>query len=161
MVQSKKGFSRLGLGSDLMQKWSRSKNYIGESYYDYYVLLSRHRDSGLVEESNFNSALKALNGESDTVKVIRASHWLCGWIEMILIHESDKESVDKGNEIEKVLESYPILDEDAFGELLSEKEKEMYDQIKYDADHGLYGYWDLPKNYTDEDIWKRVERYIF
>jgi len=53
------------------------------------------------------------------------------------------------------------LDEDAFGELLSEKEKEMYDQIKYDADHGLYGYWDLPKNYTDEDIWKRVERYIF
>lgn len=151
----------MGLGSDLMKKWSRSENYIGESYYDYYVLLSRHRDSGLVEESNFNSALKALNGESDTVKVIRASHWLCGWIEMILIHESDKESVDKGNEIEKVLESYPILDEDAFGELLSEKEKEMYDQIKYDADHGLYGYWDLPKNYTDEDIWKRVERYIF
>ena len=151
----------MGLGSDLMQKWSRSKNYIGESYYDYYVLLSRHRDSGLVEESNFNSALKALNGESDTVKVIRASHWLCGWIEMILIHESDKESVDKGNEIEESLNNYPILDEDAFGELLSEKEKEMYDQIKYDADHGLYGYWDLPKNYTDEDIWKRVERYIF
>ena len=144
-----------------MKKWSRSENYIGESYFDYYVLLFRTRDSGLVEESNFNSALKALNGESDTVKVIRASHWLCGWIEMILIHESDKESVDKGNEIEKVLESYPILDEDAFGELLSEKEKEMYDQIKYDADHGLYGYWDLPKNYTDEDIWKRVERYIF
>jgi hypothetical protein len=94
-----------------MQKWSRSENYIGESYFDYYVLLSRHRDSGIVEESNFQSALKALNGESDTVKVIRASHWLCGWIEMILIHESDKESVDKGNEIEKALENYPILDE--------------------------------------------------
>ena len=144
-----------------MEKWERADNYIGESYYDYYVLLSHHRDSGLVEESNFWSALRALNGESDTVKVIRAKHWAVGWVEFILIHESDKESINKGNEIEESLNNYPILDEDAFGELLSEKEKEMYDQIKYDADHGLYGYWDLPKNYTDEDIWKRVERYIF
>ena len=143
-----------------MQKWSRSENYIGETYYDYYVLLSHHRDSRLVEESNFQSALKALNGESDTVKVIRFSHWLCGWIEMILIHESDKESINKGNEIEKALESYPILDEDAFGEMVSEKETEMFDQIKYDTEHGLYAYWDLPKDYTDEEIWERVERFI-
>jgi len=143
-----------------MEKWSRTENYIGESYNDYYVLLSHHRDSGLVEESNFQSALKALNGESDTVKIVRSSHWAVGWIEMILIHKSDVKSVDKGNEIEKALESYPILDDDAFGELVSEKEKEMYDQIKYDSDHGLYAYWDLPKDYTDEDIWKKAERFI-
>ncbi len=143
-----------------MQKWSRTENYNGESYNDYYVLLSRHRDSGLVEESNFQSALKALNGESDTVKVIRAKHWAVGWVEMILIHESDTKSVNKGNEIEKALESYPILDEDAFGEMVLEKETEMFDQIKYDAEHGLYAYWDLPKDYTDEDIWERVERFI-
>jgi hypothetical protein len=143
-----------------MEKWSRSENYIGESYFDYYVLLSRHRDSGLVEESNFWSALKMLGGESDTVKVVRAKHWAVGWIEFILIHESDKESVDKGNEIEESLNNYPILDEDAFDELVTEKETEMHDQIKYDADHGLYGFWDLPKNYTDEDIWERVERFI-
>ena len=155
-----KVFPEMGLGSDLMEKWSRSENYIGESYNDYYVLLSHHRDSGLVEESNFQSALKALNGESDTVKVIRSSHWAVGWIEFILIHESDKESIDKGNEIEKVLDNYPILDEDSFSEMLTEKEIAMYDQIKYDADHGLYAYWDLPKDYTVEDIWERVERFI-
>jgi len=143
-----------------MKKWERADNYIGETYCDYFVLLSRTRDSGLVEESNFQSALKMLNGESDTVKIIRASHWAVGWIEMILIHESDKESVDKGNEIEKSLESYPILDEDVFGEMVTEKETEMHDQIKYDAEHGLFAYWDLPKNYTDEDIWERAERYI-
>jgi len=143
-----------------MEKWSRSENYIGESYNDYYVLLSHHRDSGLVEESNFQSALKMLNGESDTVKVIRSSHWLCGWIEMILIHKSDKVSVDKGFEIDKALDNYPILDEDAFGEMILEKETEMHDQIKYDVDHGLNGFWDLPKDYTDEDIWERAERYI-
>lgn len=143
-----------------MQKWSRTENYIGESYNDYYVLLSHHRDSGLVEESNFQSALRMLNGESDTVKVIRLSHWLCGWIEVILIHESDNESIDKGNEIEESLNNYPILDEDAFGEMVLEKETEMFNQIKYDAEYGLYAYWDLPKDYTDEDIWERVERYI-
>ena len=141
-----------------MQKWSRSENYIGESYFDYYVLLSRHRDSGLVEESNFQSALNALNGESDTVKVIRFSHWAVGWIEVILIHESDKEAIDKGNEIEKSLKNYPILDEDVFGEMVTEKESEMHDQIKCDAECGLFAYWDLPKDYTDEDIWERAER---
>ena len=150
----------MGLGSDLMKKWERADNYIGETYFDYYVLLSHHRDSGLVEESNFWSALKVLNGESDTVKIIRAKHWLCGWIEMILIHESDKDSIDKGNEIEKALENYPILDEDIFGEMVLEKETEMFNQIKYDAEHGLYAYWDLPKDYTDEDIWVRVKRYV-
>jgi len=143
-----------------MQKWSRSENYIGETYYDYYVLLYRTRDSGLVEESNFWSALKALNGESKTVKVVRAKHWLCGWIEMILIHESDKDSIDKGNEIEKALENYPILDEDDFYERESEKETELFEQIKYDAEHGLFAYWDLPKDYTDEDIWGKVECFI-
>ena len=143
-----------------MEKWSRTENYIGETYYDYYVLLYRTRDSGLVEKSNFQSALKALNGESDTVKVIRAKHWAVGWIEMILIHESDIVSVDKGNEIEKALESYPILDEDVFDEMVLGKETEMFDQIKYDAEHGLYAYWDLPKDYTDGDIWERVERFI-
>ena len=107
-----------------MQKWSRSENYIGESYNDYYVLLLHHRDSELVEESNFWSALKMLNGESDTVKIIRFRHWAVGWIEMILIHESDKESINKGNEIEKALESYPILNEDDFYERKSEKRDE-------------------------------------
>ena len=161
MVQSRKGYlPGKQVGSDLMQKWRRTDNYIGESYNDYYVLLSRNRDSGLVEESNFWSALKALNGESKTVKVIRASHWLCGWIEMILIHESDKDSIDKGIEIEKALENYPILDDEDFYERESEKETEMYDQIKYDVEHGLFAYWDLPEDYTDEDIWERVKRYV-
>ena len=133
-----------------MQNWSRTENYFGETYYDYYVLLSRHRDSGLVEESNFQSALKMLNGESDTVKVIRAKHWLCGWVEMILIHDSDKESIDKGNEIEKALENYPILDEDDFYERESEKREELIEELRKVVD----------KNATDEEIWEMAERYV-
>lgn len=133
-----------------MQKWSRSENYIGETYYDYYVLLYRTRDSGLVEESNFWSALKALNGESKTVKVVRAKHWLCGWIEMILIHESDIKSVDKGNEIEKALENYPILDEDDFYERESERRDEYIEEIRKV----------MANNATDEEILELAERYV-
>ena len=133
-----------------MQKWSRSKNYIGETYYDYYVLLYRTRDSGLVEESNFWSALKALNGESKTVKVVRANHWLCGWVEMILIHESDIKSVDKGVEIEKALENYPILDEDDFFVRESEKREELIEELRKVVD----------KNATDEEIWELAECYV-
>jgi len=143
-----------------MQKWSRSENYIGELYYDYYVLLSRCRDSGLVEESNFQSALKMLNGESDTVKVIRFSHWLCGWIEVILIHESDKESIDKGNEIEKALESYPILDEEDFYERESERREEILEEIRKDIANECGDQWRLSNNATDEEIYEIVERIV-
>ena len=133
-----------------MKKWSSSENYIGETYCDYFVLLSRNRDSGLVEESNFWSALKALNGESDTVKVIRAKHWAVGWIEMILIHESDTKSVDKGNEIEKALENYPILDEDDFFARESEKREEIIEELRKV----------IGNNATEEEIWEMAERYV-
>ena len=143
-----------------MQKWSRSENYIGETYYDYYVLLYRTRDSELVEESNFWSALKALNGESNTVKIVRAKHWLCGWVEMILIHESDKESIDKGNEIKKALENYPILDEDDFYERESERREELIEEIRKDIANECGDRWDLTNNATDEEIYDVVERIV-
>ena len=140
-----------------MKKWCRTENYIGESYFDYYVLLSRHRDSGLVEESNFYSALKALNGESDTVKIIRSKHWAVGWIEMILIHESDKVSVDKGNEIEESLENYPILDEDDFYERESERREEILEEIRKDIANGNGKQWDLSNDASYEEIYEKVD----
>ena len=161
MVQSRKGYlPGKQVGSDLMQKWSKSENYIGETYYDYYVLLYRTRDSGLVEESNFQSALKALNGESDTVKVVRFSHWLCGWVEIILIHESDVKSVDKGNEIEKALENYPILDDIDFSERESEKRDEYIEEIRKDIANECGDRWNLTNNATDEEIYDMAERYV-
>ena len=143
-----------------MQKWSRTENYIGEMYFDYYVLLSHHRDSGLVEESNFWCALKALNGESKTVKIVRAKHWLCGWIEFIIIHESDIKSIDKGFEIEKALENYPILDEDDFYERESEKRDELIEEIRKDIANEHSDWWNLTNNATDEEIWEMAERFI-
>lgn len=35
--------------------------------------------------------LRELGGESETVRVVRESHWAVGWVEWIAIHESDIE----------------------------------------------------------------------
>ena len=75
--------------------------------------VSRTRDSGPSEESNFDAALALLGGESDTVEVHRSGHWGPGWFEIILVNP-DSPQADTAREIESKLEDYPLLDEDDF-----------------------------------------------
>lgn len=111
-----------------LRKWTRPKYYTGATWDDYYVFLSRHRDSDLIEQSNFAVALKALGeesridregyrydrvtGETENVIVARASHFLVGWCELLLIHESDSTSLALADAMAERIENYPILDED-------------------------------------------------
>ena len=77
---------------------------------NWYVLpVSRTRDTGVYEESNFEAALKILGGESDTVEVHRFGHWGPGWFEIILVHPS---RLMESEEIESSLEEYPLLDDE-------------------------------------------------
>jgi len=110
-----------------MEKYQRPKNYFGEYYDQYYVLLSRHRDSSILEESNFLAALGILGLSYDNVPschgddsepphpciVARANHWAVGWVELLLIHESSS-LVDKGKKISESLEDYPVLDDELY-----------------------------------------------
>jgi hypothetical protein len=95
-----------------LQRWHRPDSYIGEQFDEYFVVIGRSRDSNLVSQSNFASALKMLGGESDTVIVHRASHWLNGWVEIILVHESDVAHLAIGDTIRNSLVEYPVLDDD-------------------------------------------------
>ena len=104
-----------------MPRWI-AECYIGERYEDYYILLSRSRDSDALEESNFHVALQRLGGESETVRIVRSSHYLVGWIEQIIIHESDTEKIDVGNQILADLAEYPILDEEDYSMREAEEE---------------------------------------
>lgn len=70
--------------------------------------VGRNRDSGPFDESNFESALEILGGESDTVEVHRFGHWACGFYEIILVHPSREKEVE---DLESSLESYPVLDD--------------------------------------------------
>ena len=80
------------------------------------VPVIRTRDSGIRQLSNFNTALKMLGGESDTVQIHRFGHWGCGWFERILIDPKDARAVAKGEDIESCLADCPILDDSDYSE---------------------------------------------
>lgn len=84
---------------------------------EYYVAYGQHRDSDCLTRSNFRSILKALDGESETVLVIRDSHWAVGWVEAIYIHESDEQRLEVADHLLAKLADYPVVDEDDWSEL--------------------------------------------
>ena len=93
-------FDQRGLGLPDQQNWIVAP-------------VSRTRDSGPLSESNFHSVLKALGGESETVEVHRFGHWGPGWFEVIIVHPDRLAEVE---EIEGVLENYPVFDDSDFSE---------------------------------------------
>jgi hypothetical protein len=126
-----------------LKLWTRPDNYFGAEWPDYYVAYGHHRDSDVLAESNFYSLLRRLGRESETVKVIRESHWAVGWVEWIGIHKSDDSGLRIAAECLDQLEDYPILDESDY----SRREEEACDltwrecfrpreRAKYLRDHG-------------------------
>lgn len=93
---------------------------------EYYVLGGQHRDSDTLTRSNHRSILKALGGESDTVRVIHDSHWAVGWVEAIYIHESDTKALAIAEDIAEGLDGYPVVDEDDWSMLQSDEAYEYW-----------------------------------
>lgn len=60
--------------------------------------------------------LEQLGGESETVIVVRASHWAVGWVEWIAIHVTDADKLKMADELKAGLDNYPVLNEDHFSE---------------------------------------------
>jgi hypothetical protein len=96
-----------------LERWTMPKDYFGAEWPEYYSSgVGRSRDSDCLEESNFDAMLAELGGESETVQVVRESHWAVGWVEWIAIHESDEKALRAADGLLKSLEDYPVLDED-------------------------------------------------
>ena len=86
--------------------------------------VSRNRDSGALENSNFEVALDRLLGADsggEAVEKHRFGHWGHGWFEIVLVHPSLAGQVEK---IEEALENYGILDEEDLGRRQIEEEDE-------------------------------------
>jgi len=75
--------------------------------------VSRTRDSGPFDESNFAAALEMLGGESEEVEVHRFGHWGPGWFEIIIV-APNTDAAKKAEDIEASLENYPLLDDEDF-----------------------------------------------
>lgn len=101
-----------------LKLWTMPANYIGESWpATYSAGVGQSRDSDALERSNFECMLKAIGGESETVTVVRESHWAVGWVEWIAIHQDDEKALRIAGEIVEGLEDYPVVNDDHFSEL--------------------------------------------
>lgn len=100
-----------------LKRWKLPSSYFGAEWPEYYVFLSQHRDSDSLTRSNFICGLKAIGGESETVQVVRESHWAVGWVEWIAIHQDDEQALREADAIAEKLEDYPVVNEDHWSEL--------------------------------------------
>ena len=94
----------------------------GGNYFYGYRLLSRHRDSCLLTNFNFEHALAMLEDIGDSgYSVLRERHWGHGWIETIMIHEHACEQIiEAALDILASLAQYPILSEDRYSTVVHE-----------------------------------------
>jgi hypothetical protein len=109
-----------------LKLWTHPRDYMGDSFEDYYIGPSMNRDSDILTQSNFAAALEMLGGESKKTRdVIVASftHWANGWIDAIFVHKDAKEKVEILQDIADRIQNYPVLDEDDY----SQRESEAYD----------------------------------
>src|SRR5690606_29707826 len=107
--------------------WTRPDHYAGAEWPEYFGAgTGQHRDSDALTRSNFRCMLRALGGESETVRVIREGHWAVGWIEWIAIHESDARALEIADGIAAALEDYPVVDESDWSELEMEEANDVW-----------------------------------
>lgn len=113
------------------RSWERPDSYMGPDHNDTIFIYGRSRDSDLMRESNFDALLELLGGESESVEVVRDSHWAAGWIESIRVSIKDKEKIKIALEALYSLEDYPLLDETDYYERENEK---LEDDFRYYRD---------------------------
>jgi hypothetical protein len=112
-----------------LARWTLPDNYFGAEWPEYYVYFGRHRDSNLLTNINFDVALEAVGGESETVQVVRESHWAVGWVEWIAIHETDTKALQKADEIMAAYYEYPCLNEERLSEAEFEEAHKYWDRM--------------------------------
>lgn len=98
-----------------LKRWTHPDCYVGEVWPAYFSAgVGQSRDSDALERSNFICMLRELGGETDTVVVVRESHWAVGWVEWIAIQQDDEKALRIADEIKAALADYPIVDEEHY-----------------------------------------------
>lgn len=119
--------------------------WLGEPEIDnWFVVIGKNRDSPIIDEVNFDTALDRLGGESETVRVINLGHWLCGWVELVI---ADPVHVEEIQKIKSDLADYPLLDEEEYSRRQDEAITKFWDECS-----------DEDKEYYYEKVGIEVER---
>lgn len=118
-----------------LRRWELPSHYFGAKWPEYYSSgFGQSRDSDALERSNFICALKALGGESETIIVVRESHWAVGWVEWIAIHQSDEKALRAGDELREAYDQYPVVNEDHWSQLENEDAQQTWTNCFSDSD---------------------------
>jgi hypothetical protein len=112
--------------------WKHPDNYGGFSPEGDYVVLTRHRDSELLDRVNWDVACESLKAEAydgeraprgcqflnrPNVYHWRAGHWAAGWVEYLMVRaDAPADVLEEAGEIVCALAEYPILDESRHSE---------------------------------------------
>lgn len=119
-------------------------NYSGDmDKPDWVVSVGRNRDSDLMAESNFDTALEMLGGAGKNVVVERFGHWACGWFELILVNPKSEKHVRIAKEIRDSLADYPLLDESDYSNRESEYQGTYAEGAKNDLAEALAKHFGL------------------
>ena len=108
-----------------------SKGYMLDDQQDWYVIpVSRTRDSGVLEESNFEAATEILGGERQNIMEIhRFGHWGPGWFEIMIVNPKAGKTMRKAMSIEAALADYPVLDDQDYSQREWDEMYEIWNQI--------------------------------
>lgn len=125
------------------QQWKWPRYYVGKDWRGYCVLISRTRDSGLLDQSNWESALEAMEGKPG-VEVTRFRHWGFGWGESIMVAiDAPEEVLQEAESILCALADYPSLDDSRLSQMEYDKAIEAWramdtrERAKYCRDAGV------------------------
>ena len=91
------------------------------------VVVGRHRESDVLERSNFQVAQERLEKiDPDCCVVESETHWAVGWVEHLLVDPANARAVQEAEAMREAIEEYPILDEDHFSNLEHEEAAEYW-----------------------------------
>lgn len=112
---------------ELMKKWKLERDYGGEDLSEWYILAAQTRDSYLLERDNFKSIQEHIKAkgfeiagnmedckQDNAVLLASFGHWACGWVEALMIHESNDKALMLGDEIKQAIEDYPVFNEESY-----------------------------------------------
>lgn len=86
--------------------------------------IGQNRDSGILDRTNFKSAIKILEKAGIDHDVKRANHWAVGWVEDLVIRVGDDKAIAEIEGIKAALANYPVLDDDAYSAAECAQEEE-------------------------------------
>jgi len=130
--------------------WERPDSYCGSQFFGTISLFGQSRDSDILEQSNHLTALNELGGETESVQVIRAAHWACGWVDSIQVAITNVAATKKACELIRSYESYPVLDESDYAERQSDYYSEFAEQGKDSVAKTIVKQFGLPSECTED-----------